>query len=413
MISMRAVLVCVALTGCGFSPHDAVPDGPPRDTTPGDGSGSNIGFAPVHLTLADGQPGSTDLVLDGVGEIDTTNLLVSGHALVAGELDLKMQVAPGGSQVAVLHVRSLKVSAGANITVSGMFPLIVVASESIDIAGTLDASAHGTLAGPGGRGPGGGPGAGARGGHAIATTDTGGGGGGFGEVGGAGGDITGCAGPHVGGVGGPINGDGALTVLVGGSGGGAGESGACNDNPGGAGGGAIQLTSWTNIVIESTGVISAGGGGGQGGIDCGSSDGNSGAGGGSGGAIVLQASNVDNYGVVAANGGGGGGGGSGSGDPTPPFLGTGDPGENAGANDVPAMGGAGVGGSGFPGANGGAGLTPAEDALANTCGNNAGGGGGAVGRIAVAMSYTDHGITSPAPDTSLPCGSTCNAGDTL
>jgi hypothetical protein len=403
MIAMRAVLVCVALTGCGFSPHEVAGDGPPRDTTAdGDGSGSN-GFAPAHLTSADGQPGSQVVILDGnTITIDTTTLTISGTTLQAGEFDARAQLVAGAPQVAVLHVQSLKVTAGTHVSISGTRPLIVVASGKIEIFGVLDAGAHGITPGAGGNAPGAGEAPGLHGNHSTTggTTDSGGGGGGYGELGGAGGDIEGCTLAYPGGAPGAQTGTGAIAILTGGSGGGTGAGGSCSNNSGGAGGGAIQLTSLTAISVEAGGAIVSGGGGGTGGTDCGSIDGNSGAGGGAGGAILLQAPAITNQGVVAANGGGGGGGGTGSG--TTAGLETGDPGLDGDASDVAAGGGAGIGVSGNPGGHGGAKGIAAEQPLAGACGDNAGGGGGAVGRIAVSASYNEMGTSSPQPNLSLP-----------
>src|SRR4051812_21245928 len=151
---MRTLLVCM-LAGCGFSPHEATSDAPRADTNPGDGSGSNNEFAPEHLTSADGKPGTQSLVLSGnTVLIDTTTLTIQGVALEAGTFDARPQVAPGGPQVAVLHVQQLRVAAGSRVLISGTRPFIVVASDRIEIDGVLDVGAHGITPGAGGYAPG-------------------------------------------------------------------------------------------------------------------------------------------------------------------------------------------------------------------------------------------------------------------
>lgn len=94
-----------------------------------------------------------------------------------------------------------------------------------------------------------------------------------------------------------------LQPMYGGSGGGGGVGSTAQNGPSGAGGGgAIVLASTTQILIQSTGVISANGGDGIAGSQttCGLPAG----GAGSGGAIRLVAPQVTNQGVVQARGGG-------------------------------------------------------------------------------------------------------------
>jgi hypothetical protein len=396
---MRALVLCLSVSACGFAPALG-PDGGARGD---DGAGSGSADAsqavpgPLHLTRDDGQPSDVDLVLTGNLVVDTSALSITSVLLDPAVFDVRHQV-QGDGEVAVLHLHSLTVAAGATIQVVGARPLIVVASDAIVVSGRVDAGAHATTPGPGGFGPGLGAGAGRAGTHQGAYSDSGGGGGGFGDHGGAGGAITGCATALPGGLAGASQGDDPISVLAGGAGGGAGESTACPDNLGGAGGGAIQLTSDVSVFVDETGVITAGGGGGRGGTDCGGSDGNSGAGGGAGGAIVLQAPSVTNQGVIAANGGGGGG--SGSGGAIPPD--TGNPGEDGHPSDVLALGGGGIGPSGIDGGAGAIADTAAQAGMANSCTNNAGGGGGAVGRIAASTGYQDLALTSPHAIATLP-----------
>jgi len=396
---MRALVVWLSVSACGFAPAL----GADASTSGGDGhniDGSDISNglpAPLHLTTADGQPSDVDLVLGGPIVVDTSALTITSIPVPTGTFDVRHQV-QGNGEVAVLHLRSLTVAAGATVQIVGTRPLIVVASNAIIVSGRVDAGAKGSTPGAGGFAPGMGDGHGLRGAHEGTYSDSGGGGGGFGDHGGAGGAITGCATPLPGGTSGPSEGDDPISVLQGGAGGGAGEGTGCSDNLGGAGGGALQLTSNISVFVDETGVITAGGGGGTGGTDCGDFDGNSGGGGGAGGAIVLQAPMVTNQGVIAANGGGGGG--SGSGGAIPPD--TGKPGEDGHPSDVMALGGAGVGPSGIDGGAGGVADTAAQAGMANSCSNNAGGGGGSVGRIAASAGYQDLAVTSPHAIATLP-----------
>lgn len=396
---MRALFVWLSVSACGFAPARGA-DG---SVSNGDGRGSDIADsanglpAPLHLTSDDGQPGDVDLVLGGPIIVDTSALTITSIPVPAGAFDVRHQI-QGNGEVAVLHLRSFTVAAGATVQIVGARPLIVVASNAIIVSGRVDAGAKGSTPGAGGFAPAMGDGHGSRGAHEGTYSDSGGGGGGFGDHGGTGGAITGCTTPLPGGTPGPSEGDDPISVLQGGAGGGAGEGTGCSDNLGGAGGGALQLTSNTSVFVDETGMITAGGGGGTGGTDCGSFDGNSGAGGGAGGAIVLQAPMVTNQGIIAANGGGGGGGGSGGGIPPD----TGLPGEDGHPSDVAALGGTGIGPSGIDGGAGGTGDTAAQPGMANNCSNNAGGGGGSVGRIAASTGYQDLALTSPKAIATLP-----------
>ncbi|HET9991975.1 MAG TPA: hypothetical protein VFQ65_25775, partial [Kofleriaceae bacterium] len=286
---MRALVLCLTMSACGFAPALAGDGGAHGDDGAGGSADAPTGVpGPLHLTSGDGQSSDVDLVLSGNLVIDTSALTITNVALDPSVFDMRHQV-QGNGEVAVLHLHSFTVQPGAAIQIVGARPLIVVTSAEIVISGRVDAGGHSATPGAGGFAPAMGAGAGLRGAHQGTYSDSGGGGGGFGDRGGAGGAITGCVTPLPGGLAGQSAGDDPISVLAGGAGGGAGESTACSDNLGGAGGGALQLTSGVSVFVDETGVITAGGGGGRGGTDCGGSDGNSGAGGGAGGAIVLQA----------------------------------------------------------------------------------------------------------------------------
>ena len=299
--------------------------------------------------------------LSGVTAIDTSMRTVQG----AGVPGLRFEDNGG---IAVLYVGSWTVDVGVRVT--GTAPLVVVAAGEVIVDALLDASAELRSAGPGGFGPASGPGAGAA---AVpnGADDPGGGGAGFGAVGGRGGRGLSVQGGDGGAVYGAL-----LSDFVGGSGGGHGSpynvvncmNGA---GSGGGGGGAFQISSALRIRIGASGAIASGGGGGRGGCVNGSAS-MSGGGGGSGGMIFLEAPVIEIAGTLAANGGGGGGGAA-------LDLGVaGMDGRNGTTTLAPARGGGGA----YPQQEGGVGgtrLNVAEQPDASF--SNAGGGGGAVGRI--------------------------------
>ncbi|MGB8294309.1 MAG: hypothetical protein WCG85_02670 [Polyangia bacterium] len=203
------------------------------------------------------------------------------------------------SQVGLFLTKQMQISRTVKISVSGSLPLVIVASDSVVILGTLYVP-PGSAGGYSGVGPGdgNGPGAGTK---RVSTS-------------GAGASFCGKGGK--GGVGTLTNSSGKVyavpTVipLIGGS------SGGSLDTPGGsgAGGGAIQIISGGTFQLDATGAINVGGGG----------AGSRGGGGGSGGAILIEALNANIAGTLAANGGGGSastyfnsGGGSGTADAVP------------------------------------------------------------------------------------------------
>jgi hypothetical protein len=200
---------------------------------------------------------------------------------------------PDGAGKAVIYVFTyVFIDNMSALQVTGPYPLIIVALGSVDIAGSIDASAdvfdQYTPVIPGERLTGPGVGAFNNGGP------QGGGGGSFCGIGGTGamgqGAAAGKSAP------GMAYGSATLVPLWGGSpGGGANIGGA--DQVNGNGGGAIQISAMMNITLEATGYISVNGSGGVSGGD------QSGAGGGSGGAILLEAPTVTVKGILEANGG--------------------------------------------------------------------------------------------------------------
>lgn len=363
---MRAASLLLALAACGRSGFDErAPLEPPA-------------HVPDSVTLdSDG-----DLVL-GTSVIDTTALTIDGAAPIRGQLVAIPQLG-AGPELALLQAQHISVADGAVVRIVGTRGLVILA-RTIELGGTLDASASAATPGPGAA-----PSKAANGVHEPGDVcDSGGGGGGHGTAGGTGGDSSTCT---FGGAGGGVVGDDALSVLVGGATGGDGVTGACGIPPGGGGGGALQLSASERVSIAPAGVVLVGGGGGIGGFECGDGDAGAGAGGGAGGAIYVEAPIVVIDGMVLAHGGGGGAGGNGLTQNGP--VGKGGDGAVGTMRD-PAAGGV------APAPNAGAGGAGATGALAAGDGmpsnNNGGGGGGGAGRVVIIGGTIDvRGFVSPA-----------------
>jgi len=238
---------------------------------------------------------------------------------------------PGGPSLCVVAATSIRISGGARIrataqpagaTATGTNPLVLVATDSIVIDGTLDvASRTGELAVGGGARTAVGCGSstdvdgrpGKPNGSVSGIGGGGGAGGGFGNAGGSGG--TGGNGTSTVAAGNPHTPE-LAGVVVGGCPGGKGGNGNASDGTtgrggvGGAGGGAVYLLASGSITIAGT-INASGSGGGAGEVGSASaSEGSSGGGGGggAGGLIGLEAPSISVTGSLFANGGGGGGG---------------------------------------------------------------------------------------------------------
>ncbi len=323
-------------------------------------------FAPGTVPPDYLRQGSVEWTVRGDTSIDTTTGQLEVDGAAAGyPQGIKVF---GSTDHHILLVGSLIVTSGARLRVRGERSLIIVASETIRVLGTLDCSADGPDPGPRGSvgGTGQNRGQGCGGGHPgndpnfLLPPFTAGAGGSFGGQGGGGG---GTDGPASSAPCGAI----ALQPLAGGSGGGGGVGGT----RGGAGGGAVQLSAWSRVEVGPAGVIDCGGGGGGG---AGAPPPSSGGGGGSGGAIRIEAPRVIIAGVLAANGGGGGGGAI--------LSEAGQDGADGTASAERAAGGLGIDGLLSDGGEGGKGS--GGDALEGAQGGafeSAGGGGGGAGRI--------------------------------
>jgi PEGA domain len=268
--------------------------------------------------------------------------------LITDQCALRRPQKSGSAFICPFLVHDLVIEAGGTLTTTGGYtPVVILATGSIRVDGTLDVSARRFTGGPGGGsdtnptefrfGPG------------VPSF--------FDHFTGAGAGYAGTGGSGWDGAGGAAYGSGDLSPLFGGSAGSPGEGVDGFTSHAGAGGGAVQLSACGSTTVGQSGVINAAGGGGQGGVQYP-------AGGGSGGSILLEAPDVTIAGTVAANGGGGGGMGLGAG--------PGD-GQDGRASADPAAGGPGT----APGGVGG--FAPVQNGGSSV----GGGGGGAAGRIRI------------------------------
>jgi hypothetical protein len=364
VVRVLRVVAIVALSGCdvvfGLSrsapPPDAAIDAP-LDTRPCFGSGPVV----VCLLALPTMP----LVIDIDQALDTSSLCPAYDD----------------------PVQPYCVLAGTDITISkrmratGSKPLVLVATNLIEISGELDASSK--------RGSARGPGAEPAGCVAITPTAAGGGPGGtHGGRGGAGGAGAGAVTPS------------ALVRPPAFEPGCAGTQGARSaggqGGAGGAGGGAVFLIA---PMIRIDGTLNASGAGGSGGTSTGTTV-VGGGGGGAGGTLALDAPTVQ-FGVMArvfANGGGGGEGAAGA-------PGTGAPGADPTATTAGTRAAGGTGIYTIEGDGGGGSVGANLDGLGGGGGTNAGGGGGGgAGTIWILTTPIIEvgAIVSPAPTAAPP-----------
>ena len=275
-------------------------------------------------------------------------------------------------ELCVIVATDLAISPGATVRARGTRPLVLLASGSIAIDGTLEVASRvaGAQLGAGANSP-------------LCATVTA----PENRAGGPGGTMRGRGGAagssSFGGVSVPAAPVSPVVGLRGGCPGRAG-AGATPDDHGGAGGpggGAGHVLAGVSISVDGT--INASGGGGAGALESAG-----GGGGGSGGMIVLEAPIVTGTGTVFANGGGGGEGAS---------TNSGNSGADPTAPTMPAQGGRGGAAQGGDGGNGSAGSTLAGQAGSNGFSAGGGGGGGA-GLIRVApLPHAITGAISPPP----------------
>jgi hypothetical protein len=302
----------------------------------------------------------------------------------------------GGPSLCVVAANNFTIAQGAKLSAHGPNPLLLVAANTLTIAGTLDVASR--ASGDIGAGAQTSCGTGNEGGIGDGPEGAGGGGAGgsLGSTGNVGGVGYKSSTNNPGGPGGtPLAAATSPASLVGGCPGGRGgdgHGGSVNfggPGAGGYGGGGVYLIGGASIVVS--GAINASGAGGAPGRD--SADASAGGGGGgAGGFIGLDAPVLDVTGSVFANGGGGGGGGGDD---------VGRPGSNGNdpANAVTPSGG-GTGGQGG-GGNGGSGFANGTAPTKGGGGSNpycgGGGGGGGAGIIRVYGATPSGGTFSPAP----------------
>ncbi|MEM9070512.1 MAG: hypothetical protein AAGE52_18550 [Myxococcota bacterium] len=352
--------------------------------------------APRCLTLVPSNVGAITFSSDTV-EIDNATWDTSDCGALPGDSE---RVSQGGGEIELCLVNVGSFRLNGTLTVQGPRGLVIASRNEITIAGTIDASANGRIAGPGGgNGAAGGsasagPRPGANGMFGGTFTDGGGGGGGLCGAGAAGGAAFTLV---AGGVGGAAVSDVFfLSPLAGGSGGGLGgrPSSDTEGGFGGGGGGAVQLSA--QGLLEVTGTINVAGAGGLAGrrdADNDTANIGAGGGGGSGGGILLESGTEVRIGGSASILAGGGGGGAAAscreGGCSGPMVASagcdGDEGTTicGGVRGSNCRSGGGCGGDNF-GADGGEGGTDGsgqEGDPNTTNGANGGGGGGGGGCI--------------------------------
>lgn len=342
-------------TDASRSPVDASDPPDPPDAPPGLAC-----FGAGLVSICPSSPANTPVVL-GTMQIDTdTSPLCVSYS--------------GTSPGAFCVIAGSSVSVPEAITAVGSRPLVLLATGSMTIDGTIDAASHrGQPAGAGGN-------AMTCVAEAAATGLQGGPGGSSGTRGGTGGRSTG------GGPGPAASAANTVTTLQGGCAGGDGAG----TQPGirGSGGGAVYLIAGTAITINGT-INASGAGGGP------ATEIAGGGGGGAGGLIGLDAPSVV-VGAAAqlfANGGGGGEGGTQNKD--------GNAGEDPPTPTAVANGGANASPKGGDGGDGAAGMLDARSGQSGgACDKGpvgGGGGGGGAGVILVFPAQALGGSVSPPP----------------
>ncbi len=371
-------LVCSPATDTCERVAQSTIDAPPGDDAPAD---------VLVIDAVDAPPGTPDAAIDaqlcyGVGfaMVCPTVAVTSPLTVTANEtIDTTTSsrciaytgTAPGG--LCVIAGTSVSIPMGATLRGVGSKPLVILATGSLVVGGTIDvASRSGQPTGAGAQ-----PAACSAG--AAATGTQGGTGGTFGGLGGNGGGVT-STGP----ASAPTS---AVTVFRGGCRGGNGAG--MMAGAGGNGGGAVYLIASTTITISGT-INASGSGAANAMVTAG------GGGGGTGGMIGLDAPTVTAIAgaSIFANGGGGGEGatpmkvGSAGADPTMPLVGAigGTGGANHGGD-----GGAGAAGATIAGGNG------TNGGVCDRGGASGGGGGGGAGVIRVFPAQPLAGSVSPPP----------------
>ena len=390
-IEMRFVFIALALGACSFHPGALAGDAASDQTPHPDAAGQDVYTPDVAIpdvAASDAIEDACVVVSDlGVNLCPMTSpgpaLEISASTSIHTDDGMTTPANPaiacammkGGSTPSVCAIYATSITIDANVTLSatGGKPLVLIATQSIDLEGVLDVASHiGGATGPASPNP-----------SCQAGTNpknAGGGQGGSYETSGAGGgDEDGAAGT-AGAAGATVS----IAKLAGGCPGANGGGGGA----GGAGGGVV-LISTPSLTIGTGGAIDASGAAGHG-----AAAGRHGGGGaGSGGLIAINAAIITMNGnaQIFANGSNGGGGSS----------------SNPASNGADPTGAASGGSGGASGGSGGAGATGATRAAAAVAGhpgtnNNDGGGGGGGGAGAIyirpmSAAVMNNPNVSPAP----------------
>lgn len=382
----RLTLLAAALgcAGCGFT-HGAAngggggpTDGRGQLDAPGDTGGSDV----TALTCVTLPALGVDLCPSGTpaSSLEITadeSLKTDDGTSMPSDPQLACATTPNGTPTAVcvLYAQTITIDAGATLSGHGGKALVLFATTSIDVEGTIDVASH-ISGGPQRVGPG--PNNTCNAGTAPAG-GAGGQGGSFGSVGGDGGDdANGTAGGKAGAAIVPAS----VTLTRGCDG----HDGAGAGGTHGSGGGVVLLST-PQLTVGIAGVINA-----SGSAAAGPGSGNKGGGGGgSGGLIVLDASTItiNGAGQIFANGAGGSSGSS---------NGAGVPGNDPPSATMVASGGHVLSNAG-DGGDGAYGPMPATTGDAGMSGDGGGGGGGGLGYVMVHSGTNLSGNTnvSPAP----------------
>jgi hypothetical protein len=302
---MRFVLTGLSLlilAGCTVeSTSPSAPSAPSAPTAAPSTSSSGSVVATATLPFK-----ASNVKLDGVDAsklgdvvIADANCTIDTESKLIGCIDNDLVAyvvvdQPGAGKIGMYVAKSVRIEPNAGLRTRGSYALAIVALDSFDVQGKIDASAQSDYESAGGfRVVGSNARGGGEGGGFEGSATNGAGGGSFCGVGGKGAAIAG----GTLGAGGRPYGSASLIPLVGGSAGGA---GVLN---GGTGGGAVQLVAGKTFTLGANALITVGGGGGG---FVGGASSQHGAGGGSGGAILIEAPQATLQGTLLANGGAGG-----------------------------------------------------------------------------------------------------------
>ncbi len=366
----RTIAILSLVVGCHYSTATDHPgDDANVDPSSEAGADAQACFGPTGFAVC-AIPLPTQTV-DLNAPIDTDS---SGGSAVCADPTPTSWTQQGQDDACVVIAETITLGLGTTVTVTGNRPLVLFATNSLLIAGTLDLASHriGDTRGPDSD-------AGECNNSSAGNTNNnkggGGGGGSFGSPGEIGGK--GDAGAANNGSPGAIE-NAPHAKLHGGCRGGTGAAGDDQTAPGGHGGGAAYLLAGGTLTIN--GVINASGAGAVGGDNARGG----GGGGGSGGMIVLASPAVSVAGTLIANGGGGGGGA----DPSIGNLGS-DP--DPATPLVQALAGLKGGNASSAGGKGAAGPDSAAGGQQGSDGG--GGGGGGLGVIRVVLGTVPASVT--------------------